>query len=232
MDTAIPLMETIGYITAAIFTILIFSYALKDNPLYKLVINIFIGAAAGYAGAIALKDVIYLRIMNMAPRDAIIPGILILLLLMKAFPKTAKYGNLSSALLLGVGAAIAVQGAILGTLIPLISSSSEIFSPEQIQLLIQTGQSGKIYMLILQGIIILTGTIATLMYFHFSAQKTATQAVVRPRYINTLAKIGRGFIAITFGVIFAGIYSAALTALVERVYFLIEAAKYFQGMVN
>jgi len=232
MDTAIPLQEMIGYITAAIFTILIFSYSLRDNPLYKLVIHIFIGAAAGYAGAIGLKDVLIPRIMNMSPLGVIVPGILIFLLLLKAFPKTAQYGNLSSALLLGVGAAIAVHGAIQGTLIPLVSSSSKIFSPTEIQLLSQNGQTGRIFMLILQGIIVLSGIIATLMYFHFSAQKTENQAIIRPKYIDTLAKIGQGFIAITFGVIFAGIYSAALTALVERINFLVEAAKFLQGMVN
>jgi hypothetical protein len=87
-------------------------------------------------------------------------------------------------------------------------------------------------MLILQGIIVLSGIIATLMFFHFSARRTENQAIIRPKYIDTLAKIGQGFIAITFGVIFAGVYSAALSALVERINFLIEAAKFFQGMVN
>jgi hypothetical protein len=35
------------------------------------------------------------------------------------------------------------------------------------------------------------------------------------------------FIAITFGVIFAGVYSAALTALVERLVFLVTTIKAF-----
>ncbi len=232
MDTTIPIQEILGYVTAAIFTLLILSYALKDNPLYKIAVNIFIGAVAGYTGAIALRDVIIGRISNMSPQEAIIPIILIILLLLKIAPKTAKYGNISSALLLGVGAAIAVLGAIQGTLIPIISSSSKIFSPLDIQLAAQNEQGAKVFMLILQGSIVLAGIVSTLTYFHFTARKTATQAAVRPKLIDTLAKIGQGFIAITFGVIFAGVYSAALTALVERINFLIETVKIFQGMVN
>jgi len=232
METAIPLQEIFGYITAAVFTILILSYSLRDNPLYKLAVNIFIGAAAGYAGAVALRDLLIPQIMNMSPQEAIIPIILIFLLLLKSVPKTADFGNISSALLLGVGAAIAIQGAIQGTLLPFITSSTEIFSPAEFQLAIQNGQAVRILTLILQSSVILTGVISTLTYFHFSARKTSTQAIVRPKLIISLAKIGQGFIALTFGVIFAGIYSAALTALVERINFLIETVNIIQSVVK
>jgi hypothetical protein len=40
--------------------------------------------------------------------------------------------------------------------------------------------------------------------------------VRRNPLVNILAWIGRGFIAVTFGVLFAGVYMAALTALIER----------------
>jgi hypothetical protein len=38
--------------------------------------------------------------------------------------------------------------------------------------------------------------------------------------IEILAVVGRFFIAVTFGVLFAGAYAAALTALVSRIYFI------------
>jgi energy-converting hydrogenase Eha subunit A len=41
------------------------------------------------------------------------------------------------------------------------------------------------------------------------------------RLIELLAWFGRIFIAIALGVIFAGVYSAALTAFIERINFLI-----------
>ena len=232
MALTIPLPEIIGYLIAVVVTILIFSYTFGDNPLYKMIIHIFIGSVAGYAGAIALRDVLIPQLMHMSINQAIIPIILVLLLLLKVSPRTAQLGNISSALLLGVGAAIAIQGAIQGTLIPFISSSSTIFSPTEIQKALENNQTETIILLFLQGSVILIGIITTLTYFQFTARKSAAQAAVRPKIISTLAKVGRGFIAITFGVIFAGIYSAALTALVERIDFLINTVNIFLGLVK
>jgi len=232
MALTIPLPEIIGYLVAVVVTILIFSYTFGDNPLYKLIIHIFIGTAAGYAGAIALRDVLIPQLMHMSITQAIIPIILVLLLLLKVSPRTAQLGNISSALLLGVGAAIAIQGAIQGTLIPFISSSSTIFSPTEIQTALENNQTDTIILLILQGSVILIGIITTLTYFHFTARKSAAHSAIRPQIISALAKVGRGFIAITFGVIFAGIYSAALTALVERIDFLVNTVNIILGLVN
>jgi hypothetical protein len=40
-----------------------------------------------------------------------------------------------------------------------------------------------------------------------------------------MARVGKVFIAIAFGVLFAGVYSAALMALVERLYFIVDYLK-------
>jgi hypothetical protein len=68
--------------------------------------------------------------------------------------------------------------------------------------------------------VILGGVIASLVYFHFGARATAEGAVRRFQAIEILAVIGSVFVAIALGVLFAGVYSAALTALVERLHFL------------
>lgn len=232
MVTSILTSELIGYIVASILTILILSYTIGQNPLYKFIIHIFIGASAGYAGAIVLRDFLIPQIANMSFPQSIIPIILLVLISLKAFPQTARYGNISSALLLGVGTSMAIYGAILGTLIPFISSSSMIFSPSDVQQALQGNQIEKVILLVLQGTIILLGIITTLTYFQFTARKTTSGTPVRPKIINSLAKLGQGFIAITFGVIFAGIYSAALTAFVERIDFFLDLAKILQQTVK
>src|SRR4030067_360744 len=48
----------------------------------------------------------------------VLPWILVLVLLLKLSPRTARYGTLSMALLVGVGAAGVVGGAVSGTLGP------------------------------------------------------------------------------------------------------------------
>ena len=65
----------------------------------------------------------------------------------------------------------------------------------------------------------LVGTITTLVYFHFGAKATATGPQRGP-LVRVLAWVGQIFIAITFGVIFAGVFMAAMTALIERLTFL------------
>ena len=62
----------------------------------------------------------------------------------------------------------------------------------------------------------LAGTVLTLIYFQFSAKRAGDGSVKRNVIIEVLAWGGRVFIAITFGVLFAGVYMAALTAMLER----------------
>jgi heme/copper-type cytochrome/quinol oxidase subunit 2 len=71
--------------------------------------------------------------------------------------------------------------------------------------------------MILNGAMILIGVIGTLAYFHFGARQKADGSVKRNFLVEILTWIGRIYIAITFGVLFAGVYMAALTALIGRV---------------
>ncbi len=62
----------------------------------------------------------------------------------------------------------------------------------------------------------LVGTVLTLAAFHFSAGRTADGTPKRPAIIEGIAWFGRIFVAITLGALFAGVYMAALTAMIER----------------
>lgn len=200
-------MDTIGMVLAAFFTILVLLYAIGDNPLFRLTIHIFIGVAAGYAGAVAVKDVIIPRLSSLSGNEngILVAIVIMILIFMKASPRTAQLGNPASGFLVGVGAAIAIGGAIQGTILPQVSSAGDFFGLEFIQ-----------------GSIALTGTIATLIHFNFTARRAPNQIPERSPLIRVASAVGQGFIAVTFGVIFAGILSAALTALVERSEFLVN----------
>ena len=67
--------------------------------------------------------------------------------------------------------------------------------------------------------IVLAGVVTTLVYFHFGARTRADGSVRRYGIIEIVAFLGSIFLAITLGVLFAGVYSAALTALIERLHF-------------
>lgn len=216
-------IDLIGMLVSFVLTILVLLYAFDDNALFRLAVYIFIGVAAGYAGAIALKDVLLPRLLNLSNTQMLIVVLWIVLMAMKLTPRTAKLGNPAAGLLVGVGAAVAIGGAIQGTLIPQVSSAGDIFAPS----LMRQSQAGGMLLLIVRGTLVLVGTISTLGYFHFSAKHTPNQIPQRNRIIEIVSKIGEIFIAITFGVIFAGVYMAALTALVERFHFISELIRTF-----
>ena len=72
----------------------------------------------------------------------------------------------------------------------------------------------------LQAFVILIGTILTLVYFQFSVRHKPGGPTWIARSMDVLRWGGQLFIAITFGVLFAGVYSAALSAMIERLSFL------------
>ena len=58
--------------------------------------------------------------------------------------------------------------------------------------------------------------IGTLVFFQFGATQKVDGSVQRNILVNILSWVGRVYIAVTFGVLFAGVYMAALTAMIER----------------
>ena len=214
-----------GLISAAvsfIFTILILSYLIGDNPLFRAAIYVFVGAAAGYVAAVAWNEVLNPALVGPilsgsafeGPVQGLAVGVPLLgslLLLFKISPRLSSLGQLPMAYLVGVGAAVTIGGAVLGTLLPQVSATFDSFD------LVSAGVSGgDTAFIFFNGLVVLLGVIGTLAYFHFGATQTEDGSVHRNPIVNILAWIGRVYIAITFGVLFAGVYMAALTALIER----------------
>ena len=212
-------MDLIGEFIAVVFTIMVLLYAFGDNPLFRLAIHVFIGVAAGYAGGVAYHSVIVphlvdplLSLLDPVPQVDIfllIRIFLVLLLLAKISPRTAILGNPATAFLVGIGAAVAIGGAVQGTIFPLVESSTTFFE-----------QYPDLLWSLFVGVFTFIGTITSLVYFHFGARGLPNQTPQRRPFIRIIAWIGQLFISITFGVLFASVYVSALTALVERMYFM------------
>jgi hypothetical protein len=215
MPFPVPTDLIVG-VVSFLLTIMVLSYLIGDNPFFRLAIYIFIGVAAGYAGAVAWHQVLWPKLFypivygNLTGRLlAIIPLLLGILLLAKLSPRAARLGNPAMAYLVGVGAAVAIGGAVLGTIFPQTTATINMFS------LAGEGVGERLF----ESTIILVGTITTLVYFQFGAKTTASGSQ-RGKLNNILGWIGQVFVAITFGALFAGIYAAAMTALIERISFL------------
>ena len=209
--------DLIAGVIAFLFTVMVLSYLIGDNPLFRVAIYIFVGVSAGYVAAVAWWQVIwpdvFLKAMSGAPTERAllaVPVLLSGLLLMKAWPPLSRLGMPAMGILVGAGAAVALGGAMNGTLFPQVGATINAFDPKTFTSIES----------LVDAVLILAGVIATLAYFHFGAQTTAEGTVKRFRPIELTAFAGSIFIAVTLGVLFAGIYSAALTALIERLHFL------------
>ncbi len=120
------------------------------------------------------------------------------------------------AVLVGVGAAVAIGGALLGTLMPQVGAAINTFDVSS------AGSGLGVASKLLQGVVMLGGTVFTLASFHFSAARAADGTPKRNPILDGVAWVGRLFIAITLGVLFAGVYVSALTAMIERWSFVIN----------
>ena len=58
-----PITDLITGVLGFLFTILIFSYLLGDNPLFRIGTYIFVGVVSGYVAAVAVWQVIYPRLV-------------------------------------------------------------------------------------------------------------------------------------------------------------------------
>lgn len=217
--------DLIGTIIGFVLTLVIFSYILGDNVLFRLVIHIFIGVSAGYAAVMAWYSVIWPQMIvpffigSIEERLlVIIPLILSLFLLLKAFPRLSGWGSPVLAFLVGVGAATAIGGAVMGTMVPQVLASMNLLDERIVQ---QSGITNWVQ--VANASIILVGMITTLVYFNFSVRSGSIQPSQKDTWIEGLSWVGQVFIAITFGVLFSGVYMAALTALISRLTFLVNA---------
>jgi hypothetical protein len=112
------------------------------------------------------------------------------------------------AILMAIGAAVGLIGAITGTLLPLISASYG----GQVE-----GLGGGIV-----GLLVAILTICTLLYFHFTGRLTPDGAVIMPIWQRYAGLAGQVVITITLAAIFAATLSSSLVLLSSRVGFFIN----------
>jgi hypothetical protein len=218
---------SLDLITGAIsflFTLLILSYVIGDNPLFRIGTYIFVGVSAGYIAAVAVWQVIVPRFiypLMAAIASGSLPEMgkmavpalgVFLLILMIVFPRLTGGGKIVMSFLVGVGAAVTIAGALTGTFLPQVFGTINAFDMAPVR-----GKDASYFVeAIVNAVVILAGTVFALSYFHFGARPKADGSMRRLGVIEIFAWVGRIFISITLGAIFAGVYAAALTALIER----------------
>lgn len=219
-------IELISTLVGLVLTLMVFSYLIGDNPLFRIAVYLFIGVASGYAASIVWHYVLIPKLIQpLVAFDplAIVAAVFAFSLLAKLFPRISWIGSFSMAVLVGVGAAAAIGGALIGTILPQAQAAIDGFDYRSAL----TGTDAL--RRLLEGGVMLLGTVFTLASFHFSAGRAADGAAKRNRILEGIAWVGRIFIAITLGALFAGVYVSALTAMIERLSFIINSIRLFVG---
>lgn len=225
------LLDTIGTAVAVILTLFVFSYLLGDNVLYRLAEHLFVGVAVGYGVVVAFHSVLVARLQ--APLvQAITEGnweqvllllvslVLGLLVLFKPSRRLSGLGNLSLAVLVGVGTALAIGGAIIGTLLPQVDAVADLT-----RYVDRYGPGLGLF----SGFVVLVGTTGALLHFYFNRDEGGRQAALRRRLVSSWGGLGRWFILIAFGAILAVTFLSRLSLLIGRIEFILNSVRGLVG---
>jgi hypothetical protein len=208
--------EPVGMFVAFVLTIMVLSYLIGDNVLFRVASHLFIGLTAGYVTVLIVYGILWQQLilplfnalfssegsLNIAVMFGLLFGLILL------FARSAAWGRPVVAYLVGVGAATAIGGALFGTIVPQVNASANLFAD---------GVSAN---WLVMGLVVFVGTVTTLIYFNFRARAVGDLPTKRQLWIEALGAAGQFFVAVTFGVLFAAMFTAALAALVQRLYFM------------
>jgi len=201
-------VEFLSGLLGFLFTVALLSYLVGDNPVYKIALHIFIGVSIGYATLVVMFQVLVPRLLvpvlsgnTLLMLLSLVPLLLFAALLTKLNPRLALIGNISVAYLLGVGSAVAVGGAVQGTLFPQIGAAWSLAETNIV--------SGIIAMLI-TAIVLLS-----FQFWQFEREKLGQAAIILDAY-NIVQAIGKGFLVITLGAIYGSMILSGIAIFGER----------------
>jgi hypothetical protein len=213
--------EVLGTWVAALLTLAVLSYILGNNVFFRTAEYLFVGLAAGYAGALAWNQVLWPRLQLFiddphAYWHYAVFFVLGLLLLARGWRRISALGNLPLGVLFGTGAALALGGALTGSLVPQMRAAIVSLAPAA------EADSVSRWTYVLDTVLLLLGTLAVLSVFHYRARKTGA----RPSFIGGLLAgsrgIGRVVINVAFGALLSGALMSFFTILLSRLDFLVH----------
>lgn len=203
--------EQIGLWAGFVLTLMVFSYILADNFLYRIAVYIFVGLAAGYVTVVTVESVLLPWVRGTVLSGdvgsmvvGVIPLLIGFLLLLKVSPRFARVGNIALAFMVGIGTAVAVAGAIIGTLLPLAGATSAAVREN-----------------VLNGFLIVLGVSSTLIYFQYLAGRAPDGTARRSLFGRVFGTVGQGFIVVTLGALYATAILTSLTIFSERIAFIL-----------
>lgn len=220
------LSHDVGTWVAAALTMFVFSFLYKDNPLYKLAENLFVGVSAGYLMVQAYWTTIDSNLVRpliqafhgtgvheelhgmFAAQQGdyrgwlLIPAVFGLLLFTRLIPKINWLSRLSLALIIGVYAGLKTTGFAQGDFVAQVQAS--------VQPLWKAGDLG----FTVSSILFTIGLITCLLFFFFSREHKGALGVA--------SKTGVYFLMVGFGAGYGYTVMSRISLLIGRYQFLLD----------
>ncbi|MFQ3663490.1 MAG: hypothetical protein SNJ69_13985 [Chloroflexaceae bacterium] len=204
---------TMGLI-AMVLTLLVFSRLLGDNPAFRAVQYLFVGASLGYALVVVYHQVLRPEAVALlaSVTDPLLFGLrltpwllgLLLLTRLTRRQEISWLANVPLALLFGVAMALAVGGALAGTIVPQLLDTARPIGSDPLQ--------------IIGALVLVIGVVLTLSAFYFTVARERGQG----RLLALSARAGRWLLMVAFGFFLAGVLLTYLTALNTRLEFIVN----------
>ena len=206
----------IGVLLATVVTLAIFSRVWRANPAYQATQHLLLGALAGYVAAVLLRNTLIPALTNQTQDGAsgwmmFFLTLFLILLLGMRFTRNAQWraaGLIPLAILIGAGSALALAGALRGTLAPQVLAAVDLhFFPAVPWFDVMT---------------VILATIMTISVIVFLQYRSQTQEEPTASWLSALIMLGYWGVMIAAGALLATTAGARLTLLIERVHFLSE----------
>ncbi|MCS7364160.1 MAG: hypothetical protein NDF54_01820 [archaeon GB-1867-035] len=201
--------ELVSSLIAAALTLMIYSLLYRENILYRIAEHTFVGIAAGYGVAYAIKNIMDQGISRISAGNYwfIIPIIFGIMLFFRFTTRYAWVSRYAMAVMVGVGTGVSVRALIEAQIVRQIKAST-------------ISLYGGPFTLIDNAIIVI-GFICSFLYFFF----TDISAIRKP--MSYIAKVGRYVLMFTFGGAFGGTVLSRMTLFTGRMRFLLSYPAYY-----
>ncbi len=200
-------MEFVGFGTwlAAFLTLAAFSFLYKDNPFFRFAESLFAGVSLGYYVGIVLNQTLVPNLFvpltqNFGTNwDLLVPGLLGLMLYMRAVPRIGWISRYALAIYVAYYIGVDFTRRIHGEVLPQIARTIRPLNSLDAATFV--------------SLIFIVGVYSVLIYFFFSKEQNA---VTRP-----IARLGTWFLMISFGAAFGFTVMGRVALLIGRLNFLI-----------
>lgn len=204
--------DGIGVFVAAGLTLIMYSFLYRDNPLFKVAENLYVGISLGYGAMmtwyLSLKPEVVDPLVFAPGRDAFldalthrtVPIILGILLLTRLSRKHGWLSRYAYTIMVGWGAGIGIPIVVHTYILKQLGPAVQPLS-------------GNVWD-ILSGIVLLIGTVSVLFYFFFSVEHKGPGGAV--------SRVGIWFLMVSFGASFGYTVMGRVSLLIGRIIFLLR----------